>query len=218
LGPRYRTWRVQEELFTLPPHQRPSHVAAGDEPRFAWLAHLSAAAERLAETGGWSADLRYQVAQTLEPLVASSLPGLPFRASDVEGLRGKGRNVTRTLQVLQSLGLLDDDRPDRDNAWLRERTAALAPTIQAEITAWAQALHEGGGRTKAKSELTWRHYVNNGVEAARQWSGGYGSLREVTRDDVIAVLSAPRPEDGHNLITGAAVAVLLPQTRQARLP
>jgi hypothetical protein len=201
LGPRGRAWPVQEELFTLAPHQRPSRVSAADEPRLAWLAHLSAAAERLAETGGWSADLRYQVAQTLGPLVAGGPPGIAFRASDVERLRGKGRNVTRTLQVLRSLDLLDDDRPDRDDAWLRERTAGLAPTIRAEITAWAQTLHDGGSRSKAKSELTWRHYVTDAAEAARDWSRRYGSLREVTRDDITAVLSESRPGDGHNLVT-----------------
>ena len=201
LGPRSRAWPVQEELFALAPHQRPAHVSAADEPRLAWLAYLSAAAERLAETGGWSADLRYQVAQTLAALVAGSMPGVRVRASDAERLRGKGRNVVRTLQVLESLNLLDDDRPDRGDAWLHERTAVLAPGIQAEITAWAQILRDGGGRSKAKSELTWRHYVNDAVDAVRQWSGRYGSLREVTRDDIIAALSAARPGDGHNVVT-----------------
>jgi hypothetical protein len=201
LGLRSRAWPVQDELFALPAHQRPTRVSANDEPRLAWLAYLLSAAERLAETGGWSADLHYQVAQTLEVLVAASQPGVTFRASDVERQRGEGRNITRTLQVLQSLDLLDDDRPDRDDAWLRERTAGLAPTIQAEITAWAKALHSGGSRTKAKSELTWRHYVTDAVDAADTWSAKYDSLREVTRDDIHAVLSAPRPGDGHNLVT-----------------
>ncbi len=77
---------------------------ASDEPRLAWLAHLSAAADRLAETGGWSPDLCYQVAQTLVPLVAGNLPGEAYRASDVERLRGTNRNITRTLQVLKALG------------------------------------------------------------------------------------------------------------------
>lgn len=201
LGPQRRCWPVQQELFTLPAHQRPSRVSADDEPRMQWLAYLSTAAERLAETGGWSADLRYQVENTLHALIAANQPGPAFRASDVERLCGKGRNLTRTLQVLDSLNLLDDDRPDRDATWLHERTAALAPAITAEITAWAQTLHEGGSRTKAKSELTWRHYVTDAVEVARQWSRRYDSLREVTRDDIIAALSASRPGDGHNLVT-----------------
>ncbi|WP_147427333.1 hypothetical protein [Micromonospora globbae] len=188
-------------MFTLAPQQRPRRVWAGDEPRLAWLAYLSEAAERLAEAEGWSSDLRYQVAQTLQALVAGTLPGLAVKASDVDRLRGRGRNVTRARQVLRFLDLLDDDRPDRADAWLRERTKGLAPAIQMEIIAWAQALRSGGGRMRAKSDLTWRHYVADVVDAAHQWSERYGSLREVTRDDVITVLSAPRPGDGHNLVT-----------------
>ncbi len=99
------------------------------------------------------------------------------------------------------LDLLDDDRPDRDDAWRRERTARLSPADRAEITPRAQTPHDGGSRAKAKSELTWRHYVTDAVEVARQWSRGYGSPPGVTRDD-IAVLSAPRPGDGHNRCHG----------------
>ncbi len=75
------------------------------------------------------------------------------------------------------MDLLDDDRADRDDTWLDERTAALTALMRAEVTAWARTLRDGGSRAKAKSDLTWRHYVTD------------------------VVLSAPGPGDGHNLVT-----------------
>jgi hypothetical protein len=77
----------------------------------------------------------------------------------------------------------------------------LPPCIETEINEWANALRSGGARTKAKSTLTWRHYVTDAVTATRLWPAGYESLREVTREDVATALTHPRGGDGHTLVT-----------------
>lgn len=201
LGLRRRPWLVQGELFVLAPHALATRVCADDPPRRAWLDYLSAAAGRLAEESGWSNHVRHGVARTLETLVAAHEPGRPYRASEVTAVRIRHGNATRVMQVLASLNLLDDDRPDADAEWLGRHLDGLPPGIQTEISRWADALRHGDTRTKAKSTLTWRHYVTDAVTAVRLLPAGYESLREVTRQDITTALARPRGGDGHTLVT-----------------
>jgi hypothetical protein len=201
LGPLRTRLLIQGELFVLAPHLLPVRIATDDLPRRAWLEYLSSAADRLAEEGGWSIHVRHSVLCTLEALVATHEPGRPYRVSEVASIRLRHRNATRTLQVLNALDLLDDDRQDADTEWLRKQLDGLPPRIESEIGDWATALRLGGARTKAKSTLTWRQYVTDAVAAVRLWPAGYETLREVTRDDITDALSRPRGGDGHTLVT-----------------
>lgn len=198
---------TQPELFSLPafppdpdldaPKRPPLRIAPGDIPRQRWYDYLADAARRLAELHGWSQDVRWA---TLRALVALDQPGQPYHHSHVEVLRGyHNANGARAREVLELLGLLVDDRPDPRQQWLDQRLAGLAAQIRAELAEWARVLYHGDERARPKSERTWKPYVTAVVTAAQAWSARYQSLREVTRDDVVAVLAADR--DSRTLLT-----------------
>jgi hypothetical protein len=197
-------WPIHQELFTLPPDVIPSRILDGDEPRAAWHSALVLAADRLAETRSWTHHVRSAVANTLEALVATHEAGIPaYRASSVTRLSGNHRNVARTLEILGDLGMIVDDRQDQSEDWVRRRLAALPEGIRSDVLAWVGVLRHGDRRNHAKAELTWKNYLQHALPVLREWSSQRSSLREITRDDVIAALQAPAPSDGdcHTRVT-----------------
>jgi hypothetical protein len=195
---------IHQELFALPTEVTPPRILHGDAPRASWFAHLAPAADRLAEAKGWTGHVRDAVAVTVEALVATQPAGTPlYRASAVARLSGNHRNVTRTLEVLGELGMIEEDRGDRLELWVHQRVKALPEAIRADVVAWAGILRHGDRRHHPKHELTWRHYLLQVVPTLLEWSRGCDSLREITRDHVIAVLEAPstRAGDDHGRLT-----------------
>lgn len=198
-------WPVQPELFALPADTVPSKILWDDGPRLAWHAYLVAAVDRIGDLKGWSSDVRDSVVLTLEAVVAVHEAGTPvYSASRIAPLaNGRHRNIARTLELLDYLGRLVDDRPDPDNVWLGERVSGLSDAIRADVTDWASLLRRGDARHRPKSQLTWKNYLLQALPALTGWTRTYATLREVTRDDVIAVLQTPTPRggDGHTRLT-----------------
>ena len=106
----------------------------------------------------------------------------------------------RTAEVLQEMGLLDDDRRPSFEDWLERKLEGLAPGIRADVAAWLRTLRDGGPRSRPRDIASaWNHmlYLRPVLLA---WSGRYGHLREVTRDDVAAVFAGLRGSRRANVL------------------
>jgi integrase len=106
----------------------------------------------------------------------------------------------RTAEVLQEMGLLDDDRRPSFEDWLERKLEGLAAGIRADVEAWLRIMRDGGPRSRPRDIASaWNHmlYLRPVLLA---WSGRYGHLREVTRDDVAAVLAGLRGSRRANVL------------------
>jgi hypothetical protein len=92
-------------------------------------------------------------------------------------------------EILATMGVLDDDRPDLFRIWLDAKLAGLATGLAGETRRWAVTLHDGGPRARPRSPGTARAYLRAVRPALLAWSARHDHLREVTRDDVLAHLA-----------------------------
>ena len=157
--------------------------AAPDNPWLAWALHL---AHALAETRGLSGIVRRTLNRNLVMLLADYRGGEPIRSSDFHRVvRERGASVKRTREVLETMGILHDDRPPVFERWLDGMLDGLAPGLRAETERWARTLHNGGPRSRPRSHYAVYNYVRTIRPALLEWSERYANLRQVTHDDVL---------------------------------
>ena len=117
---------------------------------------------------------------------------LAHRRGEARGWkRGIRLGVRRALiiVVLQEMGVLVDDRRSSFEGWLERKLEGLAEGIGQEAESWLRTMRDGGPRSSARSlETVWCH-MNNVRPALVDWSQRYDHLREVTTDDIQAILS-----------------------------
>jgi integrase len=153
-----------------------------DNPWLAWALHL---AHTMAETRGFDGRVRRALNRNLVMLLADHADGEKVRASDFhEVLIRRGTSLAHTIEILDTMGILDDDRPTTFDQWLETKLTDIAPGLRQETERWARALRDGGPRTRARDEATVRTYLSAARPALLDWSNRYGHLRETTRDDV----------------------------------
>ncbi|MCE7004905.1 hypothetical protein LWC34_19040 [Kibdelosporangium philippinense] len=86
------------------------------------------------------------------------------------------------------MGILVDDRRPAFESWLENKLRDLPAGFAGETERWIRALHHGGPRHTARTRSTTAHYLNAVRPLLTTWAERYDHLREVTRDDVLAVL------------------------------
>ncbi|MFG2843954.1 hypothetical protein ACGF12_12380 [Kitasatospora sp. NPDC048296] len=211
-------WPVQGELFTLPIGEVPFRILRDDEPRLAWFAHLEPAVARIGGAKGWSRDVCESVMLTLEAVVATHEAGTPSYSASRVALLADGckRNVTRTIELLDELGRLDEDRADRLDQWVERNLACLPAGIRADVADWVDVLRHGNPRRRPKSELTWKNYLLQVRPTLLSWSAGYETLREISKAEIVAALETPTPYggDGHTRLTALRSLFAFLKTRQ----
>ncbi len=99
-----------------------------------------------------------------------------------------GISAGRVAEVLQEMGVLDDDRRPSFESWLDRKLDGLVPAIRADVEGWLRTMRGGGPRSRPRDIASVWNHMNQLRPALLGWSGHYGHLREVTRDDVLAVL------------------------------
>lgn len=195
---------IQPPLFDLPRAYARMPVdlrstPAPDNPHLAWALHL---AHTVAEARGWSPIVRRNMQRMLVTVLAGYRPGEVIRASELPN-RAFNINLEHTVEILAAMGIVQDDRPDSFELWLRSRLADLAPAIAHETTRWARLLLEGGARSRPRHRETVRHYVVGVLPALIDWSARYHHLREVTAADVqehmVTLHGYPRERTGAGL-------------------
>ena len=135
-------------------------------------------------------------------MLASHVPGEKIPWSALEpALRPRDLSVSRTAEILDLAGLLDDDRVLPLDAWTESKLATLAPGIAACARSWAGALRHGTSRSLPRSPDTARIYLRSVHPLLEQWSGGYDHLREVTAGDAGAAIAALRGHQRRKALT-----------------
>ncbi|MFC5828039.1 tyrosine-type recombinase/integrase [Nonomuraea insulae] len=159
-----------------------------DNPWLAWALHL---AHTMAQARGWSAIVRCTTQRTLVMLLAGHADGDTIRTSDIHQVISRRSNsFRRAVEILDTMGVLDDDRPTSFDLWLQRKLDSLAPGITVTVDGWARALLHGTSRTLPRSQSTVAANVRVIQPALLDWSAAYDHLREVTRADVLAQLDA----------------------------
>ncbi len=171
-----------------------------DNPWLTWALHL---AYQMGEVHGFSPIVRGTLQRSLVMLLADYRAGELIRYSDYEpALCRRSASLAQTTAILSLMEILDDDRPPVFDAWLADKLDGLAPGIAAETGQWANALKNGGPRSKVRLPDTVRGHLRRVRPSLLAWSESYDHLREVTRDDLLAVASSLTGAERRDTLAG----------------
>jgi hypothetical protein len=180
----------------------------GEPPNSELREALDAVALDHGERHGWTIDSISEVRRALRVLLhTQDTPGAPIKAGHVAMLSTIGLRVAPTIEVLTTAGMLDDDRTPAIVAWFEERIAGLPAEMVDDLRVWFDIRRAGSTRTPRllpRTDRTTRNNLTAALPALRAWANDHTSLREITRDDVLAVLPAsgtPRVETLQGLRT-----------------
>ncbi|MFI9848710.1 hypothetical protein ACIHFD_67770, partial [Nonomuraea sp. NPDC051941] len=113
-----------------------------------WLARARNMAQTVGEARGWTPRVASYVDRSLVILLSSHANGDKIRYSEAfQAIRSRGMSVERTVEILDHLDLLDDDRIPAFESWLERKLVALTPGIRADVEGWLRTLREGGPRS-----------------------------------------------------------------------
>lgn len=173
---------------------------------------LAAAVAACAEARGWKTPTTKNVSRALSVLV--TLGSLEVTDHATRLLRRHRLPVTRLREFLIASGR-QQPTLDRLDGLVDEITRVLPERIRDEVTAWMEALDGRWGRSQPRSPTTTRHYLTAVLPALEDWSHEFGSLREVTTDDVIAQLDGL--EGSRRVMTAVALRSLFAALKARRL-
>ena len=173
----------------------------------AMAAALDEVVGRFSRTFGWSKALSCEVRTGVRILLGfQEDPTEPIRASEVAVLAGTNYPVSHVLDVLAEAGLLLEDRTPTLAAWFARQIEGLPEPMITELQQWFAIMLDGSATTprrRPRSQITIRLHITWALPAMRTWAGqGHQSLREITPDDVRAVLPGsgnPRSTRGQGL-------------------
>src|SRR2546429_351791 len=191
--------RTAGPVMTSPPAMAPAESRHCDARHWAAsridgeaLALTRRIASELAATRGWNARIVTETGRAL----ADHAPGDMIAWSGLSpALHSRDLSVTRTAEILDLAGLLDDDRIPSFTALMRARLALLPTPMAADVGPWLRTRSQGGPRSRPRDEHTVRMNFNRVHPLLLAWAGHYVHLREVTAADVIAAtrLLPPSP-------------------------
>lgn len=150
-------------------------------------------------THGWQVWQRDRVRLGIRVLLTvQDTPGAPIRASEVASLNGvEATAMQPVIEVLESVGMFEDDREPQLESWFRGHTEALPTTMAQEVGVWFRAMRDGSDtapRVRARSPMTLRRTTLFLLPVLREWAdAGLSSLREIARQDVITALDRTDP-------------------------
>jgi hypothetical protein len=144
-------------------------------------------ARNLASARGWNDQIITQTSRALAVVLAGHQPGDMIAWSQLPAaLRRRDLSITRTAEILQLAGLLDDDRIPSFTALAQPRLALLPAPMAAGVRDWLRTRSQGGPRSRPRDEHTVRMNLNRVHPLLLAWAGQYIHLREVTTADIIA--------------------------------
>ncbi|SEH04147.1 hypothetical protein SAMN05444920_1721, partial [Nonomuraea solani] len=169
-----------------------------------WLNWALYLAYRRGEARGWRRGVRFAVQRALIILLSRHTSLDVIYYSEVfPALRALDLTVERTVEVLQEMGVFVDDRPSAFDGWLEAKLEGLTPGIRDDVEAWARALHGGAPRIKPRNIKSVWIQVNRLRPTLLHWSDRYDHLREVTREDLAAVLNGLQGSHRSNFLVAA---------------
>jgi hypothetical protein len=143
---------------------------------------------------GWPVVAVGNVRRALRVLLRTQdTPGAAIRASEAHELATVGLPAAPTMEVLATAGFLNDDRLPTIVAWFEEHIADLPNPMAAELRVWFEVQRTGSistPRLRPRTDRTTRNNLTAALPALRAWAADHDSLREISRDDVLALLPA----------------------------
>lgn len=106
----------------------------------------------------------------------------------------------RLTEVLDNLGMLNDDSTAAIRAWIDRVTSDLTPGFTEPARSWLLVLLDGDVRARPRSEATLYAYFGSVRPFLQQWAIGYDHLREVTKSDIYTALQPMRGYQRNNSV------------------
>ena len=210
----------QLDLFAFHPIEDPARrYGFGEPPSLRLALLLDQYACDHSRRYGWSETQTTRARITLRVLQAKHrITTRPIRASDVLHLKAHGLSTRMALAVLDEHGLLVDDRVPRLQAWFAAQIRELPEPMAGELRTWFDVLHRGSTtppRSRARSDTTLYTRTRWAMPTLKSWVAvGHQSLREITREDILAVL----PAEGTARVTlGSALRSIFTTLKRHRL-
>lgn len=176
--------RVEQPALFDPPRDVRKVLLRDVESRDArFTEFVLARAEAFGRSRGWSQLTANKVRKGLLILTGLFEPFTPIPASVVQQLTARQMPAVRVLEVLEDLGLLDDDRPDYLSDWIDRRLDGLPASIRTEAMVWITDMREGSERSLPRADQTVINKVRLAAEFLHALDSSYWTLRQVTRDD-----------------------------------
>ena len=114
-------------------------------------------ARNLAGARGWNDRIIAEASRALAVALAGHQPGDMIAWSQLPAaLHRRDLSITRTAEILQPAGLLDDDRIPSFTSLARERLALLPAPMAADVQDWLRTRSQGGPRSRPRDEHTVR--------------------------------------------------------------
>lgn len=147
-----------------------------------------------AERYGWARGKAEKVQRAIRIMLGiQDTPGAPVRRSDVALLSRIKHSAAVVADVLADAGMLEDDRQPAIVRWFNATVSDLPEPMRHELGAWFEVMRHGSAvapRRLPRSGTTTNSQLRYALPALRQWARAHESLREIGRDDVLAVLPA----------------------------
>jgi hypothetical protein len=176
----------------------PSDLATGVRHGFPPLPDLQLAqalhnvAREHAARHGWSPSTTEPVQRGIRILLATQdTVGAPIRESEVMPLSRIGISARSVLDVLDAAGMLEPDREPAIVGWFSAQIGEFPAEIQHELLVWFDVMRNGSSsppRSRPRADPTISSQFSFARPALRSWATSHNSLREISRDDLHAVL------------------------------
>lgn len=141
---------------------------------------------------GWSRAVTERVQRGVRIMLGlQHTPGAPIRASDVALLAPIRMSTSGVIAVLREAGMLEDDAVPAVARWFPVYIAELPPEMRAALAVWFEVSRNGSRvtpRSRPRSDQTVTSQLRFAMPALRTWAREHASLREISREDVYAVL------------------------------
>jgi hypothetical protein len=136
------------------------------------LEHARRIARNLAGARGWNGRIIAETSRALAVVLAGHQPGDMIAWSQLPAaLHRRDLSITRTAEILQLAGLLDDDRIPSFTSLARERLALLPVPMAADVRDWLRTRSQGGPRSRPRDEHTVRMTFNRVHPLLLEWAG-----------------------------------------------
>lgn len=192
----------QPRLFDMPrDFTRFDHRqhAGLDNPWLIWAQHT---ARLLSQTRGWTRWVASDLNRALVIPLANHLQGKTIRYSELfPALRARKLSVEHTVEILDQLNLLDDDRGPAFELWPRRKLTDLAPGIRRDPETWLRLLREGGPRNRPHDLNTLWASLNEIRPIPLDWPTRHDHLREITREDILTSTNSPHGSKRHHTLS-----------------
>lgn len=143
---------------------------------------------------GWSRAMTDRVQRGVRIMLGlQHTPGAPIKRSDLALLGPIRMSTSGVTVVLREAGMLEDDAVPAVVRWFPVFVAELPPEMRDELAVWFEVYRNGSRippRSRPRTDRTAASQLRFAMPALRTWAREHVSLREISRDDVYAVLAS----------------------------